>query len=35
LAIKQIADECGFSSVDILRRAFLRQLKGRHHRALQ
>jgi len=27
LAVKQIADECGFSSVDILRRAFLRQLK--------
>lgn len=27
LAVKQVADECGFSSVDILRRAFLRQLK--------
>ena len=26
LAIKQIAAQCGFSSVDILRRAFLRQL---------
>lgn len=26
-AVKQVADECGFSSVDILRRAFLRQLK--------
>src|SRR5476649_117356 len=27
LAVKQVADQCGFSSVDILRRAFLRQLK--------
>ncbi|MGC6387045.1 GlxA family transcriptional regulator [Ewingella sp. S1.OA.A_B6] len=26
LAVKQIADNCGFSSVDILRRAFVRQL---------
>jgi len=26
LAIKQVADDCGFSSVDILRRAFVRQL---------
>ncbi len=27
LAVKQIADDCGFSGVDILRRAFMRQLK--------
>ncbi len=27
IAVKQIADECGFSGVDILRRAFMRQLK--------
>lgn len=27
LAVKQIADDCGFSCVDILRRAFTRQLK--------
>lgn len=26
LAVKQIADDCGFSGVDILRRAFIRQL---------
>src|SRR5471030_3085606 len=26
LAVKQIADDCGFSGVDILRRAFVRQL---------